>query len=377
MRGAVVTCVLALGLMFGCGGMAAGQNSAQITEQKRVIADLEKKIAAQEQEITKLRKGRASSEEQVRRLARQINSRTQLLDATEREAGQLREEIARKDSVAGDLATRLERGRAQYAEMVREAYRNYRHNNYLTYLFSARDFADVARRLANLRAVAAVRGRKLAELRTLGEQLRTEQQELGRRRESLDSVARRITAQRAKLERDTRNARANISNLSKREKAALRRKEAQEQELDAAIAALRKLTKGNKEGASFTARTSGLHLPVVGGRVKRYKENMAEITGAKGARVISIYEGKVVEVKRNRITDKYDVFVAHGEYITSYANLGTVRVTKGQKVGRDETLGTVGASVDIGTMETEYRLVFGIYPPDPKQRMSAANCFKR
>lgn len=377
MRGAVVTCVLVLGLMFGCGGMAAGQNSAQITEQKRVIADLEKKIAAQEQEITKLRKGRASSEEQVRRLARQINSRTQLLDATEREAGQLREEIARKDSVAGDLATRLERGRAQYAEMVREAYRNYRHNNYLTYLFSARDFADVARRLANLRAVAAVRGRKLAELRTLGEQLRTEQQELGRRRESLDSVARRITAQRAKLERDTRNARANISNLSKREKAALRRKEAQEQELDAAIAALRKLTKGNKEGASFTARTSGLHLPVVGGRVKRYKENMAEITGAKGARVISIYEGKVVEVKRNRITDKYDVFVAHGEYITSYANLGTVRVTKGQKVGRDETLGTVGASVDIGTMETEYRLVFGIYPPDPKQRMSAANCFKR
>lgn len=377
MRGAVVTCVLALGLMFGCGGMAAGQNSAQITEQKRVIADLEKKIAAQEQEITKLRKGRASSEEQVRRLARQINSRTQLLDATEREAGQLQREIARKDSVAGDLATRLERGRAQYAEMVREAYRNYRHNNYLTYLFSARDFADVARRLANLRAVAAVRGRKLAELRTLGEQLRTEQQELGRRRESLDSVARRITAQREKLERDTRNARANISNLSKREKAALRRKEAQEQELDAAIAALRKLTKGNKEGASFTARTSGLHLPVVGGRVKRYKENMAEITGAKGARVISIYEGKVVEVKRNRITDKYDVFVAHGEYITSYANLGTVRVTKGQKVGRDETLGTVGASVDIGTMETEYRLVFGIYPPDPKQRMSAANCFKR
>lgn len=377
MRGAVVTCMLALGLMFGCGGMAAGQNSAQITEQKRVIADLEKKIAAQEQEITKLRKGRASSEEQVRRLARQINSRTQLLDATEREAGQLREEIARKDSVAGDLATRLERGRAQYAEMVREAYRNYRHNNYLTYLFSARDFADVARRLANLRAVAAVREQKLAELRTLGEQLRTEQQELGRRRESLDSVARRITAQRAKLERDTRNARANISNLSKREKAALRRKEAQEQELDAAIAALRKLTKGNKEGASFTARTSGLHLPVIGGRVKRYKENMAEITGAQGAQVISIYEGKVVEVKRNRITDKYDVFVAHGEYITSYANLGTVCVTKGQKVGRDETLGTVGASVDIGTMKTEYRLVFGIYPPDPKQRMSAANCFKR
>ncbi|HIY47198.1 MAG TPA: peptidoglycan DD-metalloendopeptidase family protein [Candidatus Alistipes faecigallinarum] len=356
---------------------AAAQNTAQVNEQKRVIAELEKKIAAQEQEISKLRKSRSNSEQRVRQLARQINSRTQLLDATEREASQLRREIARKDSVAGDLAARLERDRAQYAEMVREAYRNYRHNNYLTYIFSARDFADVARRLAMLRTVASLREQTLREIRTMSEQVRTEQEELARRKESLDSVTQRITAQRAKLERDTRNARASISSLSKREKAALQRKEAQEQELDAAIAALRKLTKGNREGASFTASTSGLHLPVVGGRVKRYKGNMAEITGAKGARVISIYEGKVMEVKRNRITDKYDVFVAHGEYITSYANLGTICVEKGQKVGRDETLGTIGASVNIENMQTEYRLVFGIYPPDPKQKMSAANCFKR
>lgn len=368
--------ILAL-LLLLCALPAAAQNSAQVAEQKRVIADLEKKIAAQEQEISKLRKSRSNSEQRVRQLARQINSRTQLLDATEREASQLRDEIARKDSIAGDLTARLERDRAQYAEMVREAYRNYRHNNYLTYIFSARDFADVARRLAMLRTVASLREQTLREIRTMSERVRTEQEELSRRKESLDSVTRRITAQREKLERDTRNARASITSLSKREKAALRRKEAQEQELDAAIAALRKLTKGNREGASFTARTSGLHLPVVGGRVKRYKENMAEITGAKGARVISIYEGKVIDIKRNRITNKYDVYVAHGEYLTSYANLGTTSVEKGQKVARNQPLGTIGSAVDVMTMETEYKLVFGIYPPDPNQKMRAENCFKK
>ena len=107
-------------LLLLCALPAAAQNNAQIAEQKRVIAELEKKIAAQEQEISKLRKSRSSNEERVRQLARQINSRTQLLDATEREASQLRDEIARKDSVAGDLATRLERDRTQYAEMVRD-----------------------------------------------------------------------------------------------------------------------------------------------------------------------------------------------------------------------------------------------------------------
>ena len=356
---------------------AVAQNDAQIREQKRIIASLEKRIAAEEREISKLRQGRTSTEERIRRLARQIDSRTQLLDATEKEASLLREEIARKDSVAGGLSAALERNREQYAAMVREAYRNYRHNNYLTYIFSSRDFADAARRIANLRAVALMRESKLRDIRSLSEQVRTEQEELGRRKLSLDSATRRLSSQRERLQLDSRNARASVSRLSKKEKAALQRKIAQEQQLDAAIGELRKLTKGNKEGASFSSKTSGLRLPVQGGRVKRYKGNMAEVAGPKGARAISIYDGKVVEIKRNRITGKYDVFVAHGEYITSYANLGTICVEKGQKVARNEALGTIGSAVDIETMQTEYRLVFGIYPPDPKQTMSAANCFKK
>ena len=356
---------------------AGAQNDAQIREQKRIIASLEKRIAAEEREISKLRQGRTSTEERIRRLARQIDSRTQLLDATEKEASLLREEIARKDSVAGGLSAALERNREQYAAMVREAYRNYRHNNYLTYIFSSRDFADAARRIANLRAVASMRESKLRDIRSLSEQVRTEQEELGRRKLSLDSATRRLSSQRERLQLDSRNARASVSRLSKKEKAALQRKIAQEQQLDVAIGELRKLTKGNKEGASFSSKTSGLRLPVQGGRVKRYKGNMAEVAGPKGAQAISIYDGKVVEIKRNRITGKYDVFVAHGEYITSYANLGTICVEKGQKVARNEALGTIGSAVDIETMQTEYRLVFGIYPPDPKQTMSAANCFKK
>ena len=115
----------------------------------------------------------------------------------------------------------------------------------------------------------------------------------------------------------------------------------------------------------------------MGGRVRRYKGNMAEISGPKEAQVISIYDGKVVETKRNRITGKYEVFIAHGEYITSYANLGSVCVGKGQKIARNQQIGTIGSSVDFETMQTEYRIVFGIYPPDPKQTMRAENCFRR
>ena len=356
---------------------AAAQTDRRIEEQKRVIAALEKRIATEEQEISKIQKGRTATEERVRRLACQIDSRNQLLDETEKQARLLRGEIARTDSVAGNLSATLSRDRAQYSEMVREAYRNYKHNNYLTYIFSSRDFTDVARKITALREVASLRERKLRDIEALTAEVRTEKETLDRRKRSLDSVTRSLSAQREKLQRDARNAKASIRSMSQKEKTALQRKIAQEQQLDVAIGELRKLTKGNTEGASFSAKTSGLRLPVTAGRVKRYKENMAEITGPKGAHVISIYDGKVVDVKRNRITNKYDVYVAHGEYITSYANMGTICVEKGQKVARNAQIGTIGSAVNVMTMETEYKLVFGIYPPNPGQKMRAEECFRK
>ena len=128
----------------------AAQND-RIERQKRIIADLEQRIARGEREIASIKKGRAATEERLRRLARQIDSRSQLLDATEQQAALLRLEIERTDSVAGDLSAALERNRQQYGAMVREAYRNYRHNNYLTSLFASRSCVDVARKITMLR----------------------------------------------------------------------------------------------------------------------------------------------------------------------------------------------------------------------------------
>lgn len=369
--------LLTLLLCLFCTMPAAAQNDRRIEEQKRVIAALEKKIAAEEREISKIKQGKAATEEKARRLARQIESRNQLLDETEKQARLLRDELSVTDSIAGGLSASLERNRAQYAEMVREAYRNYKQNNYLTYLFSSRDFTDVARRIANLRGVGLMRERQLRQIDSLAQRVSAEKALLDRRKQAVDSVTGKLRTQRERLQRDARTARANVKQMSKREKDMLRQKVAKEQQLDVAIGELRKLTKGNTEGSSFSSATSGLRLPVTAGRVKKYKGNMAEITGPRGARVISIYDGKVIDIRRNRITNKYEVYVAHGEYLTSYANLGSICCEKGRKVAKNEQIGTIGSSVDILTMETEYKLVFGIYAPDPKVTMRAENCFRK
>ena len=353
------------------------QEDRRVEEQKKAIAALEKKIAAEEAAIGKLQKSRKTTEERARRLARQIEQRNQLLTATEREASRVEKEVARSSHMADSLAQALEHNRQQYNELAREAYRNYRQQNYISYILSSRDFSDVARRLTMMREMASLRERKLRDIQTLQKAVTEQKQQLETRQRELDSVSQKVAGQKKRLQRDATAAKQEIRSMNTKEKQALARKMEQEEQLSVAISELRKLTKGNKEGASFSARTSNLNLPVVGGRVKRYKGNMAEITGSKGASVRSIYEGKVVDVKRNRITAKYEVFVAHGEYITSYTNLGSISVEKGQKVAKNQPLGSVGAAVNVTTMETEYKIVFGIYSPNPKETMSAANCFKK
>ena len=225
--------------------------------------------------------------------------------------------------------------------------------------------------------VGSVTKAQLREIAETAQEVGRQQELLAAQQQALDSTRRKIDAQRARYERDQRNAKARLQRMSAREKAVLREKERQEEQLDTAIAELQKLTKGNKAGASFSTRTSNLNLPVEGGRVKRYRDNMAEITGPKGARITAIYEGKVVDVKRNRITNRFDVYIAHGQYITSYANLNSVSVAKGQTVAKNSAIGVIGPAVDIQTMKTEYRLVFGIYPPAGAKKMRASDCFRK
>lgn len=353
------------------------QDERAIEEKRKAIAALEKRIAAEEAAINKIQKSRKNTEERARRLARQIEQRNRLLGETEREAKRLEGEIAESDRRADSLQTALERNEKEYITLARESYRNYRQQNYISYIFSSRNFADIARRITAMREMAALRDRKLREIKELKQSVEDERTRLDERQHALDSVSEKVSGQKKRLQRDATAAKQEIRTMSNKEKQALQRKVAQEEQLSVAISELRKLTKGNKEGASFSKRTSGLNLPVVGGRVKRYKGNMAEITGARGATVRSIYEGKVVDVKRNRITAKYEVFVAHGEYITSYTNLGSIAVEKDQKVAKNQPLGTVGAAVNVTTMETEYKLVFGIYSPNPNETLSASTCFKK
>lgn len=355
----------------------SAQEKARIEEQRRIIEELEEQVKQDEKRLNEIKKDKSTALRRVNSITNQINSRNTLLNRTEKEINSIEKNIENNNRMISLTSQKLTDEREKYAEMVREAYRNHRQNNYITYILASKNFSDISRRIANIRAVAELRAERMHRIDSLNNSLSEQQLTLSERMQSLDSVQRKAEAQKLKLQSDVKAAKQAMNQLSTKERAALKEKMESEELLDAAINELRKLTKGNTEGASFSRTTSNLNLPVDGGKVRRYKGNMAEIVGAKGASVRTIYDGKVVEVKRNRINGKYDVFVAHGEYITSYANMDEVSVEKGQKVAKNSRIGEVGSSVNVTTMESEYKLVFGIYSPNPKETMRAADCFKK
>lgn len=363
-------------LLFLFFSPAVAQTS-KIEQQKKVIANLERSIAREEKQLAQLKKNKASAEKQVRSLTKQIEKRNALIRETTRQIKQLTAEVAASEKRLKSLGSQLSSLEDNARGIVRAAYRNFRYQSHLTYLFSARNFVDMARRVAMLRVATEYRIAQIKKVSAVRSDVQAERNTLTKRRTELSATKRRLDNQRKKLRSDMAAAKKAVSQMSTKQQSVLRSKMEHEEKLNAAIKQLRKLTKGNKAGASFSSSTTALNLPVVGGKVKRYKGNMAEIVGKEGAAVTSIYEGKVVDIKRNKVNNKYDIYIAHGEYITSYANLSAVSVAKGVVVQKGQRIGTIGSAVNISTMEMEYKIVFGIYAPSPDVKMSAANCFKK
>ena len=357
--------------------LSATAQTKAIEQQRVVIANLERRIANEERELAKLKKNKASKEQQVASLTKQIEHRSALISETTRQIKRLTEEVAASERRLKNLSGEQTKLEANVQELARVAYRNYRYQNHLAYIFASKSFTDMARRIAMLRGATEYRFRQIEEIISIQKDVQAEREALSKRREELSATKRRLDSQRKKLRSDMAAAKKAISTMSSKQQSVLRSKMEHEEKLNAAIVQLRKLIKGNKAGASFSAKTTALSIPVAAGRVKRYKGNMAEFIGKEGAAVTSIYEGKVIDIKRNKVNNKYDIYIAHGEYITSYANLSAVSVTKGTIVQRGQRIGTIGAAVNIVTMEMEYKIVFGVYGPSPEVVILAANLFKK
>lgn len=360
--------------LLGAATTATAQNDKKITDQRKKISELERSIAEGEKKIRNIKNDKSSKEQNIRQWSKQIELRNDLLQANERQSQLLQREVDRADSTATALARQLDERRDNYRQMVRESYRNYRNDNYISFIFSAGSFTDMARRIAILREVAAKRGERIAEIEALAARVDDERAELGRRKASLDSVKTRINAEKRRMQNDVNSARNAVKKLSEQEKRELQQKLDKEKKLSIAKDELRRLTQGNKEGSSFSAK-SKIDLPVEGGRRGKIAGEVCEIFGKPNARVNSVYDGKVIAIRQTG--NRYEVYIAHGQSVSSYSNLSEVVVSRNQTVKRNQRIGTIGSWVNPLSSEPEYKILFQLQSTNSNKKFALAQMFTK
>jgi len=305
------------------------------------------------------------------------------------------------------LRAELDTLRVQYAQSIVFAYKNRSNYDFLNFIFSATSFNDALRRIQYLKSYRAYREDRAENIRRTQEMLQGKIDGLKVTRVEKEEAIKKQNKERSTLEDEKREKDLVVNQLQSREKE-LKKEMAAKQKQDARLssaisavirrataAAAKENARKNAEAAATAARTgreeevapatlntvksgaktvfsddADVHLtgdfernrgrlpwPVSGTismafgpheYIKGIVHNNLGVTidVQAGAAVKAVFQGEVQAIFN--VGDVQAVMVRHGRYFTTYSNLSTVSVTKGEHINTGQIIGRVG---DVAQLE--------------------------
>lgn len=351
-------------------GIAQSRSEQQ---QRQRLEQYKRELERTKAEVEELKREKSSASRQVAALDRQMKMRNEYIAEVEAEHSAVIADIESMVYSIDSLSAVLQHNRELYAEVVRVAYRNYRQNSSSNYLFSASNFPEAARRMAEIEHIATSRQSLADSIVVQRRHIDEQRQVLEVRNHELDSITRILEHERRVLADDRTEAQRAYNRLSRREKEAISEQRRQQKQHDDAVAELQRMLKGNTVGAGFSRNTRGLNLPVVGGTLTQEGFG-ATITGKRGDDVRTIHEGIVQDIQYKKLTNRYTVFLGYNEYLVTYTNLGSVSVKKGDVVKKDQKIGTIGNGIDANDKPF---IRLAIYDCETKRALYVSDFFKK
>lgn len=293
-----------------------------------------------------------------------LENRQKIVRGIESEIGSVSKALQAKSEEVDRLRKRQDELKNSYSALIRIAYKNHRNNSYLSFIFSARDFTDAARRVYYVKRIGADMRKKAAELQALGQMLRSEAAELDERKRELGGWQQQHERELKQLEEERGQLKRTQDVLRGKEKQLLaeaekrRRQIAElERQLQRAVSDEVKKSGGTAVSgpltAQFAAKQGKLLRPVDGVVVDRYglhnhptqkgvkvNNKGVNLAAKAGSEVQCVFAGEVRKVFFFQGLGM-SVMVRHGAYLTIYANLESVFVREGEKLMEGSPVGTV------------------------------------
>ena len=339
---------------------------------------------------------------EVEDLNLKISVRSQLVSVNNQQANLLTRQIIVNDRDIGNLRKELTALKKDYAEMIRKSYKSKSSQNRLMFLFSSESFLQVYKRIQYMKQYASFRkkqGDEIADKTTTLQTLTTTLINQKRKKEVLVSENRkaqqRLEAERKSQEVLIRSLKKRASSLTISIKQKQKKATAIDREIERlireAIVASNKAA-GQKSSKAFvltpeakllaknfTANKGRLPWPVENGvvtqrfgtqphpvvRTTMIKSNGVTIATSPNAVARAVFEGEVMTVLSFKGSNP-TVLIKHGNYITTYKNIGKLYVKKGDKVEAKEAIGEIFTHPQTGKTILQFSVFNEFTPQNPK-----------
>lgn len=342
------------------------------------IKQVEEEIQVTNELLSKTQKNQKNTIQQLNLIRSKIQSRKNIIHNLDQQSNLIENDIGTKNSTIHTLEGNLTQLRKEYGEMIYDAYKNYKLNNFMLFLFASRDFNDATLRIAYMRRYNRMRERKAAEIDSLASSVNREVVTLQGQKEELDKVRNNRNVELTSLGKDETQYRSTADQLKKESGALSSTIQAAKNKIDRLQNEIRRIIteesrKNNtrpqtSEQREYNAILSGkfdqnmgkLPYPVRGVIIDRFGIHPSatikgqvvnnpgvNIAAEQGAEVRAVFEGEVSQVVIIPGMGK-GILIRHGTYLTLYANLASTSVNVGDKITLNQPIGQVGSSDDAG-----------------------------
>ena len=352
--------------------------SQSISDLQRQKAETVKEIEYTSQLLRETQISERSSLNKVHLLSNQIRQRNSLISTINNEISIYGECISNNELSVEILQEDLKKLKAEYAEMIRLAYKNKGASNELLFLLSAENFNQAYRRLLYFRRYSEYRKNQGEIIASVSSVLNDNIQKLEQRKAEKEILADQARKERQQLSLEQVQQNSELQKLQNQKRnlqQKLREQRRIEQQLEREIQqiieeeARRNRAKGEPAfaltpeqkliGDNFEQNKQRLPWPVERGIIVEHfgvhqhpvltnvqvRNNGVNIATEIGAKVRSVFKGEVSRVF-GISGGNMAVIIRHGTFLTVYSNLREVVVKKGDQVDTKQTIGTVFTDYD-------------------------------
>lgn len=366
--------LLLTGIIFYNSGISYGQTRKQLEAKRK---KLKQEIVKVNGLLFAVQKSEKNALEDLKDLNQKIETRSAYIQSINNETALLSSEISSNEKEIEGLSKQLSALKEDYAAMIYKSYKSKSKQGQLLFLMSSENFQQAYRRIQYMKQYTKFRKKQGKEIVVQSVLIQKLNDSLLFKKQVKDTLIIVEKTEKDKIEQDKKNKQKLVSQIKKKEKKYIREirsKQRAEKKIAAQIDKIIKdaiarsnAKKGNKKGTSFALTPEAKALakkfqqnkgklpwPVKKGLVVRRFGTQAHptlrgititssglhIATNKNSYAYSIFSGKVLAVQL-LTGGKKAVLIQHGNYITTYNNLETLNVKKGDFIETGQQIGKI------------------------------------